>query len=80
VWERLSTGRLKVFANCEPWFDEYRLYRRDTKGRIVKKHDHLTDCTRMLVRGVARLRTEQTERPTRHVGNLVPHPDHSWMG
>jgi hypothetical protein len=49
VWERLSAGKLKVFASCGAWFDEYRLYRRDDKGRIVKENDHLQDSTRYLV-------------------------------
>jgi hypothetical protein len=48
VWERLSTGRLKVFRTCQNWAAEYRLYRRDEKGRIVKEMDHLMDCTRYL--------------------------------
>lgn len=50
VWERLSTGRLKVFSTCRNWLAEYRLYRRDDKGRIVKQFDHLMDATRYLVR------------------------------
>lgn len=49
VWGRLSTGRLKVFASLNYWFSEYRLYRRDEKGRIVKENDHLMDDTRYLV-------------------------------
>lgn len=49
VYERLSTGRLKVFRTCQNWLAEYRLYRRDEKGRIVKKFDHLMDGTRYLV-------------------------------
>lgn len=49
VWQRLSTGRLKVFASLSNWFSEYRLYRRDEKGRIVKENDHLMDGTRYLV-------------------------------
>jgi hypothetical protein len=32
------------------FFNEYRLYRRDENGRIVKKHDHLMDVMRYLVR------------------------------
>ena len=35
VWQRLSTGGLKVFTSCGAWFDEYRIYRRDADGRIV---------------------------------------------
>lgn len=50
VWERLSTGRLKVFSTLQNWFAEYRLYRRDEKGRIVKEFDHLMDDTRYLIR------------------------------
>lgn len=49
VWQRLSTGRLKVFASLQNWLNEYRLYRRDEKGRIVKEIDHLMDCTRYLI-------------------------------
>lgn len=49
VWTRLSTGRLKVFSTLTNWRAEYRLYRRDEKGRVVKEHDHLMDTTRYLV-------------------------------
>lgn len=48
VWTRLSEGRLKVFASCMAWFEEFRLYRRDAKGRIVKERDDLMDATRYL--------------------------------
>ncbi len=46
VWELLSSGRLKVFKSCKDWFAEYRVYRRDEKGKIVKENDHLMDATR----------------------------------
>jgi len=36
VWERLSTGRLKVFRTLQSWLAEYRLYRRDEKGAARK--------------------------------------------
>jgi phage terminase large subunit-like protein len=49
VLERLHDGRLKVFDDLLPWLEEYRLYRRDKKGRVVKKNDHLMDATRYLV-------------------------------
>jgi phage terminase large subunit-like protein len=53
VWERLSTGRLKVFKSLTNWLSEYRIYRRDVKGKIVKENDHLMDATRYdLVSGV----------------------------
>lgn len=59
LWVLLSTGKLKVFASCEPWFEEYRLYHRDEHGKIVKINDHLLDSTRYRIRGsVNELKTE----------------------
>jgi len=49
VWERLSTGRLKVFSTCQYFWYEYRFYRRDQNGNIVKENDHLMDCLRYIV-------------------------------
>jgi hypothetical protein len=49
VWQRLSTGRLKVFKTLQNWLGEYRIYRRDEKGRVVKEGDHLMDATRYLI-------------------------------
>jgi hypothetical protein len=49
VWQGLSTGSLKVFKSLQNWRTEYRMYRRDEKGRIVKENDHLMDDTRYLV-------------------------------
>lgn len=49
VYERLSTGRLKIFASLSDFFMEYRLYHRDESGQIVKKHDHLLDAVRYLI-------------------------------
>ncbi len=48
VWTRLSTGRLKVFSTLQDFLAEYRIYRRDEKGDIVKENDHLMDCVRYL--------------------------------
>jgi terminase large subunit-like protein len=48
MWSRLSTGRLKVFSTLQNWLGEYRIYRRDEKGAIVKANDHLMDATRYL--------------------------------
>lgn len=50
TWDLLSNGRLKVFASCVAWFEEFRMYQRDKHGRIKKQHDHLMDATRYLVR------------------------------
>ena len=73
VWELLSGGRLKVFANCGPLFDEFRLYRRDDKGRVVKKDDHLMDCLRGAVTtGRDRMRTPPGEKKIEAYGPQDP--------
>jgi hypothetical protein len=61
VWERLSTGRLKVFSTLQNWLAEYRLYRREEDGDIVKEFDHLMDCTRYLI--ISGLRVAAVESP-----------------
>ena len=49
TWEWLSTGRLKVFDSLQSWLFEFRIYRRDEKGKVIKQHDHLMDATRYLM-------------------------------
>ena len=46
MWMRMSTGRLKVFRSCQSFIAERRVYRRDEKGKIVKKKDHAMDAGR----------------------------------
>jgi hypothetical protein len=55
TWSALSTGRLKVMRHLLNFFNEYRLYRRNERGLIVKKHDHLMDCMRYIVRSGRRV-------------------------
>ncbi len=45
-WERLSQGRIKVFRTLSNFQAEYRLYRRDEDGKVIKEFDHLMDCMR----------------------------------
>jgi phage terminase large subunit-like protein len=49
VWTLLTSSRLKVFSSLSQWFTEYRMYRRNDKGQVVKKNDHLMDGTRYLI-------------------------------
>lgn len=59
--QRLATGRLKVFRSCTSWLREYRVYRRDEKGHVVKQNDHLMDAMRYLVvSGIDAMRTPNT--------------------
>lgn len=74
VWTRLSTGRLKVFNSCRNWINEFRLYRRDDKGNVVKTDDHLMDATRYLVRtgldlAISPARLEQLAHDDVHLDN-----------
>lgn len=65
VWERLSTGRLKVFSSLSNWLAEYMLYRRDEKGRIVKEFDHAMDASRyLIVSGLSRAIVRPVKRVT----------------
>lgn len=49
VWQMLVTGRLKFFSTLMNLKAEYRLYRRDENGKIVKDFDHLMDAMRYLI-------------------------------
>lgn len=44
--ERMKSNRWKVFASCEDWFEEYRLYHRKD-GQIVRLHDDLMSASRV---------------------------------
>lgn len=61
VWQMLSTGRLKIFASCLNIIEEYRVYRRDEKGRIVKENDHLMDALRYLIMSGLVIATQDQE-------------------
>lgn len=45
---RMKDGRLKVFANCHQWFEEFRLYHRKD-GKIIKERDDLMSASRMVI-------------------------------
>jgi hypothetical protein len=45
-WDMLSTQKLRIFNTLIHWVKEVKLYRRDEKGEIIKKNDHLMDAMR----------------------------------
>jgi hypothetical protein len=54
VFQRMTTGRLKIFNNCIGIQREFRIYRRDERGHVVKSNDHLMDALRYsIVSGIA---------------------------
>ena len=64
VWEMLSQGQIKVFNSCVNFLAEYRLYRRDKNGNVVKSNDHLMDCLRYLIMsGLDRAEIEPLRNP-----------------
>lgn len=72
VWELMSAGRFKVFASATAWWDEFRYYHRDEKGRIVKKNDHALDATRYAVRSGLRRAKSWAELEQRPVPVSMP--------
>lgn len=82
TWDAMVTGRFRVFASCQAWFEEFRMYRRDARGRVVKSNDHLMDATRYLVRsGLVRMKRKPPKTPKNNVLEF----DHgqvglNWMG
>ena len=45
MFDRMQTGRLKIFSHLLPWFEEFNLYHRKD-GLIVKKGEDLLSATR----------------------------------
>ena len=82
VFDLMVLGRLKVFASCVAFFEEFRMYQRDKHGRIRKVHDHLCDCLRYLVRsGRARMKVQpvKVDKPAvLMIDQGEQH--HGWMG
>jgi phage terminase large subunit-like protein len=81
VWERLSTGRLKIFANLQNTLSEIRLYRRNEKGKVIKERDHAMDAGRY--RSMTRRIARAPLPPKPKADPLSPHfgaGGGGWMG
>lgn len=46
LYERMTTGRFKVFSHLADFFDEKMSYHRDENGKIVKLNDDILSATR----------------------------------
>ena len=80
-WERMSTGRIKIFNSLVNTKMEFRLYRRDEKGRIVKKMDHLMDTMRYAVMsGLEVAIVEPVAKKPQNLTYSIGSMDGSWMG
>jgi phage terminase large subunit-like protein len=79
-WEMFSTGRLKVFRSCLALLEEYRIYRRDEKGRVVKDNDHIMDALRYLVVSGLPLAKQEMEVKKTNAFAVTGGGQNSWMG
>jgi hypothetical protein len=59
----MTSGKLKVFRSLGSFLSEFRLYRRDQDGKVVKDHDHLMDCLRYLVMSGRELMRAEPKAP-----------------
>lgn len=66
VYSRLSSGRLRIFKTMQSLIGEYRIYRRDENGRVVKENDHAMDALRYGVMGIRRAVCEPLREQRRH--------------
>jgi len=84
-WQLMANGQLKIFKSCIGWWDEFRIYRRDEKGKVVKDKDHLMDAMRYGIMTenevsdvpISRRRKEKEEYPAQMAGK---HTGNGWMG
>jgi len=63
IWNRLQTGRLKIFKTCQHTLKEYEMYRRDVNGKIVKSNDHHMDALRYAVMSLQHAKFEHVSDP-----------------
>jgi len=61
----MQGGQFKVFTTLQYWRKEFRLYRRNEKGKIIKENDHLMDDTRYLCNTPDLFTTKPVERARR---------------
>lgn len=60
-YQRFVSGRLKVFRTLRNWTSEFRIYRRNEDGKIIKELDHLMDATRYLIMSGMRMAKYQPD-------------------
>lgn len=77
MFDRMQTGRLKVFSHLNDWFEEFRMYHRKD-GLIVKMNDDLLSATRyaMMMRRMAKV-FRAKPKTNRDIGSGM---GGGWMG
>ena len=74
VYQRLSSGRIKIFSTCQNLLAELRLYRRDENGKVIKENDHLCDTLRYWIASALAIkyRTSVTGVGATHTADYNP--------
>ncbi len=81
VMERMTSGRLKVFRTLERFFQEYRLYRHDEHGHVVKQNDLLMNCLRYVcVSGRDNMRTNPALQQFGYESSIPLGTPNGWLG
>jgi len=82
MFDRMQTGRFKVFSNLNDWWEEFRMYHRK-EGLIVKQSDDLMAATRyaMMMRRFACVQYQTVvPRETSGQSGRSRHDGLGWMG
>jgi L-lactate utilization protein LutB len=74
LFDRMQTGRFKVFSNLHDWLEEFRMYHRKN-GLIVKMGDDLMSATRYALMMRRRAKVRLRKPPVMDYGR-----DSGWMG
>lgn len=71
MFDRMQTGRLRVFSHLSDWFEEFRMYHRKD-GLIQKVNDDIISACRyaIMMRRAAKPKGETDERPTRRYAEM----------
>lgn len=76
----MYAGKLKAFTSLSNWYSEFRLYRRDQEGRIVKEYDHALDAMRYLIMsGLGRMATRPHPQKRERIYSFAGENALSWM-
>jgi hypothetical protein len=72
IYNRIRTGRLKVFNSCRKLMDEWRKYSRDAKGKPIKRDDHLMNALEFVIMDGLKYARTKVEYDIRHEYNIQP--------